>query len=96
MDIDFDKAMQELIDKAGVPYGDIFDFRAADKSPVFERFYEFCQINLTGHTTEAEIQPALFYYHPDQRVNARAYQRNGYFLIEFYVGLFICNSHNLI
>ncbi len=89
MNLDFDSVMQELTDKAGVPYGDIFDFRAAEKSPIFERFYDFCQTNLTGHTTEADIQPARFYYNPDQRVNACAYERNGYFLIEFYVGLLI-------
>lgn len=89
MNIDFDQAMLELVNKAGVPYGDIFDFRAADKAPVFQRFYDFCQTNLTDHTREANIQPAMFYFNSDQRVNASAYQHNGYFLIEFYVGLFI-------
>nr|WP_294790460.1 hypothetical protein [uncultured Mucilaginibacter sp.] len=87
--MDFDQAVNELVNQAGVPYGYIFDFRAADKASIFERFYDFCQTNLTGHTTEADIQPAMFYFNPNQGINARAYQQNGYFLIEFYLGLFI-------
>jgi hypothetical protein len=89
MSTQFDQAMQELVDKAGIPYSDIFDYRHADKAIIFERFYDFCQTNLTGHTNEAEIQPALFFYNPDHRVNARAKQRNGYFLVEVFIGLIV-------
>jgi len=73
--------MQELYTKAGIAYADIFDYQFAEKAIIFDRFYNFCQTNLTDHCKEADIQPALFFYNPDNRVNARAKQRNGYYLI---------------
>jgi len=77
----YEAAMQELYTKAGIAYADIFDYQFAEKAIIFDRFYNFCQTNLTDHCKEADIQPALFFYNPDNRVNARAKQRNGYYLI---------------
>ncbi len=85
----YEAAMQELYSKAGIAYSDIFDYQFADKAIIFDRFYNFCQTNLTDHCKEADIQPALFFYNPDGRVNARAKQRNGYYLIEVFMGLII-------
>lgn len=79
--------MQELETNAGIPYGEIFDYRSAALGIIFDRYYSFCQTNLTDHSKEAAIQPSLFYFNPDQRVNARAKKRNGYFLIEVFLGL---------
>jgi len=89
MDRRFDTAMREVEYNAGIPYSEIFDYRDGEKALLFDRYNSFCQTNLTGHSTEFEIQPALFYYSPDQRINARAKQRNGYFLIEVFAGLVI-------
>jgi hypothetical protein len=83
----YKKAMTELHNLAGIPAEDIFDYGQSKIAVLFDRFYNFCQDNLTIHCTEYDIQPARFYFRDDTRVNARAGKKNNYYIIEMNMGL---------
>jgi hypothetical protein len=42
----YEKITQELIDKAGIKYGDVHIYDAGDFSQVYEQYFNFCQTNL--------------------------------------------------
>ncbi|WGQ09741.1 hypothetical protein QG516_24820 [Pedobacter gandavensis] len=85
----YKQALKILQTSAGVDFGKLYDYDLNDKAIIFDRFYNFCQVNLTDHCTEYNIQPAMIYYSPEFGVNAKAYKKNNYFLIEIFMGLVI-------
>ena len=73
--------IHELEHSAKIPFGDIFDYRHSPISEIYERFFQFCQENLTNQCNEYNIQPAKFYFRTEYGINARAGVLNGYFII---------------
>jgi|SRR5580658_3227734 hypothetical protein len=78
---DYKQISEELISKAGIPRGEIFDYEYSPYKAIFERFFQFCQQNLTECSQDYNIQPAKLYYREAYGVNARAGVQNGYYII---------------
>lgn len=85
----YKEAIKILQTCAGIDFGELYDYDLNEKAIIFDRFYNFCQVNLTDHCGQYDIQPAMIYYSPEFAVNAKAYQKNNYFLIEIFMGLII-------
>lgn len=80
------KIIEELREKAKVHSDDIFEYQFSSLSEVFERYFQFCQENLSEESSEYKIQPAKFYYRNQYEVNARAVVQNDYFIIGINMG----------
>jgi hypothetical protein len=73
--------VHELEHSAKIPFGDIFDYQYSPMSEIYERYFQFCQENLTTKCNDYNIQPAKFYYRTEYGINARAGIQNGYSII---------------
>lgn len=82
----YKKHMKEIMDNAGVPYSEIFDYEDSKIAEIYDRFFNFCQTNLSGHSQEYDIQPAAFYFGNDFDVNAVAFSTGTHNLIEMNMG----------
>jgi hypothetical protein len=81
MSYNYTEIIDDLIAKAQVPSGDIFEYEFSQISDVYERYFQFCQENLTEECDEFGIQPAKLYYRTEYGINARAGLQNSYFII---------------
>lgn len=63
---------EEIINNAGIPPADVFDYKDSPIQAVFARYFQFCQENLTERNNEFDIQPAKFYFRTQLSVNASA------------------------
>lgn len=68
------------------PISEIYDYESSHLAPVYDRFFNFCQENLSGHSEEYDIQPAAFYFGTSYDVNAVAFSTGTYNLIEMNMG----------
>lgn len=73
--------VHELEHSAKIPFGDIFDYQDSPIIEIYERYFQFCQENLTTECNDYDIQPAKFYYRTEYGINARAGIQNGYSII---------------
>jgi len=85
----YNEFSNELVNTVGIPAYDIFDYQFSPIALLFDRFYNFCQDNLSFHCSEYDIQPAIFYYKNDKRVNAGAGKLSSFFLIEMNMGTLV-------
>jgi hypothetical protein len=74
----------ELITNAKIAKEDIFEYDYSPLKEIFERYFQFCQTNLSEYSNEHNIQPAKFYYVERNGVNAIAGIRNSYYIIGVY------------
>lgn len=81
MDYNYNDIIEELKAKAQVPSGDIFEYDFSEIKDIYQRYFQFCQKNLTEECSDFDIQPAKFYYRSEYGINARAGLQNGYFII---------------
>lgn len=81
MDYNYSDIIEELKANAQVPSGDIFEYDFSEIKEIYQRYFQFCQENLTEECSDFEIQPAKFYYRSEYGINARAGLQNGYFII---------------
>lgn len=81
MDYNYTDIIDDLKDNAKVPIGDIFEYEFSEIKDIYQRYFQFCQENLTEECDEFDIQPAKFYYRTVYEINARAGLQNGYFII---------------
>lgn len=66
--------------------GEFYDYRNLPLEKEFKLFYEYCQEYLDRDDLGFNIKPARFYYNTNTDVNGLAYSKNGYLLIEIYMG----------
>lgn len=71
----------ELTKKGIVIKEDIYDFIDSPNSDTYEKYFQFCQENLSEQCTDYNIQPAKFFFRESFEVNARAGLLNNYFVI---------------
>jgi hypothetical protein len=64
--------MGKLINAAGVPFSNINDFETSPLPEIFDRSFNFCQVNLTDHSQEYQKQSAAFYFGNSYKANAVA------------------------
>lgn len=81
MSYNYTEIIDDLRARAQVLTGDIFEYEFSEISDIYERYFQFCQENLTEECDEFDIQPAKFYYRSEYGINARAGLQNGYFII---------------
>lgn len=74
----------ELITNAKIAKEDIFEYDYSPLKEIFERYFQFCQTNLSEYSNEHNIQPAKFYYVERNGVNAIAGVKNSYYIIGVY------------
>jgi hypothetical protein len=70
-----------LIEVAKIPVSDVFDYEESPIKELYDKYFQFCQENLSEKCKEHAIQPAKFYYRNEYGINARAGMLNGYFII---------------
>jgi hypothetical protein len=73
--------VHELEHSANIPFSDIFHYQDSPINEIYERYFQFCQENLTTECDDYNIQPAKFYYRTEYGINARAGVQNGYSII---------------
>lgn len=81
MEYNYQKNIKELNELAKIPVTDFFDYTDSRIKLLYEKYFQFCQENLSEKCVEYAIQPAKFYYRSEFGVNARAGLLNGYFVI---------------
>lgn len=81
LEYNYQKNIKELNELAKIPVTDIFDYTDSRIKLLYEKYFQFCQENLSEKCVEYAIQPAKFYYRSEFGVNARAGLLNGYFVI---------------
>ena len=62
----------ELIREKVISKEDVYDFEDSPRSFTYEKYFQFCQVNLSERCQDYNIQPAKFYFKEDLRVNANA------------------------
>ena len=77
----YQEIIEDLETTAKIPIGDIFDYQYSPINEIYDRYFQFCQENLTEECDEYDIQPAKFYYRTEYGINARAGIQNGYSII---------------
>ena len=69
--------------------GNFFDYTAAPLERYYDSFFQMGQNFLDRQDLGLDISPARIFYNPDERVNACAYEKNGYSLIEINQGTIV-------
>lgn len=72
---------KELIEKASIREEAIFDYQFSPYFEEYEKYFQYCQKNLSEYCGEYNIQPARFFYIDDLGINARAWVNEKYYLI---------------
>lgn len=81
MEYNYEENIEVLSQSAGIPLNDIFDFEYSPIKQIYERYFQFCQENLSEECAEYDIRPARFYFRAVYGINARAGKHNGYSII---------------
>jgi hypothetical protein len=67
---DYKQNMEELVSKTGLPSQMVFDYSGQELFHTYQRFYDFCQENLSNTYSKFNIAPAKFFYVKDSQINA--------------------------
>ena len=57
----YEEVVKILITRLGINYTEIYNYRGDRIELLFQRFFDFCQTNLTERCPYFDIQPALFF-----------------------------------
>ena len=87
MPYDHKENIRELIQKEGIP--DAFDYTINDPYGEVEKYFQFCQENLSEECEEYDIQPAKIYIRADPRVNAGATRTKSHSIIAINFGTIV-------
>lgn len=68
---------------------DAYDYTGNDPYEVVERFFQFCQENLSEECGEYDIQPARIYIRANTRVNGAATRTDGHSIIAVNIGTIV-------
>lgn len=83
----YQEVKAELMAKGAYTAIELYDYSASRIALLFDRFFNFCYVNLRDHCHEYNIHPARLIIFNDVEVNACATSFQGYNLIEINNGL---------
>jgi hypothetical protein len=86
--VTYSDIIQELKSRGIDPlYGEFYDYHDFPLGEVFETFLDFGQTHLERHDTDHEVWPARIYFNTNTTLNACAWYREGFGLIEINKGV---------
>lgn len=72
MKYDYNEIVKEIVSDGRIDSTEIFNFEFAPQKQIYEKFFHFCQENLSEKCTQYDIHPARFVFRNSLEVNARA------------------------